>query len=53
MLGVIIGIASVIILVAIGEAAKQYVVTQMQSFGLNGSYLQVSPGKYDGDYLGF
>ena len=53
MLGVIIGIASVIVLVAIGEAAKQYVVTQMQSFGLNASYLQVAPGKYSGDYLGF
>ncbi|MEK7375863.1 MAG: ABC transporter permease, partial [Candidatus Margulisiibacteriota bacterium] len=53
MLGVIIGIASVIVLVAIGEAAKQYVVVQMQSFGMNASFLQVAPGKYSGDYMGF
>ena len=53
MLGVIIGIASVIVLVAIGEAAKQYVVMQMQSFGMNASFLQVAPGKNSGDYMGF
>lgn len=53
MLGVVIGIASVIILVAIGEAAKQYVVTQMQSFGMNAAFVQVSPGKNSGDYMAF
>ena len=53
MLGVVIGIASVIILVAIGEAAKQYVVTQMQSFGMKTTLMQVSPGKDSGDYMAF
>ncbi len=53
MLGVVIGIASVIILVAIGEAAKQYVVAQMQSFGMNAAFLQVAPGKNAGDYMAY
>ncbi len=53
MLGVVIGIASVIILVAIGEAAKQYVVAQMQSFGMKTTLLQIMPGKDQGDFAAF
>ena len=53
MLGVVIGIASVIILVAIGEAAKQYVVNQMQSFGMKTTLMQITPGKDSGDYMAF
>lgn len=50
MLGVVIGIASVIILVAIGEAAKEYVVQQVQSFGMKETFMQINPGKDSGDY---
>jgi putative ABC transport system permease protein len=45
MLGVIIGIASVIILVAIGEAAKVYVVAQVESWGIGPNVIQINPGK--------
>jgi len=45
MLGVVIGIASVIILVAIGEAAKVYVVAQVESWGIGPNVIQINPGK--------
>lgn len=45
MLGVVIGIASVIILVAIGEAAKLYVVAQVKSWGIGPNVIQINPGK--------
>lgn len=45
MLGVVIGIASVIILVAIGEASKQYIVAQVKSWGMGPNVLQINPGK--------
>jgi len=49
MLGVVIGIASVIILVAIGEAAKVYVVAQVESWGMGPNVMQINPGKDQGD----
>lgn len=49
MLGVVIGIASVIILVAIGEAAKVYVVAQVKSWGIGPNVMQINPGKDQGD----
>lgn len=39
MLGVIIGVGSVILLVAIGNGLKQYVVDQFQQFGANNIYV--------------
>lgn len=45
MLGVVIGIASVIILVAIGEASKLYIVAQVKSWGMGPNVLQINPGK--------
>ncbi|MEK7867464.1 MAG: ABC transporter permease [Planctomycetota bacterium] len=43
MLGIIIGVCSVILLVSIGEGAKAYVVAQFNSLGTN--VLIVTPGK--------
>jgi len=43
MLGVIIGVASVIMLVAIGEGAKQYIRDQLMGMGSN--MLIITPGK--------
>jgi len=43
MLGIIIGVCSVILLVSIGEGAKAYVVTQFNSLGTN--VIIVTPGK--------
>lgn len=42
MLGIVIGIASVIALLSIGEASQQSITTQIQSLGAN--LLTVSPG---------
>ncbi len=53
MLGVVIGIASVIILVAIGEAAKIYVVAQVESWGIGPNVIQVNPGKDQSDMSAF
>ncbi len=53
ILGVVIGIASVIILVAIGEAAKIYVVKQMENFGMRSTFFQVAPGKDQGDMAAY
>ncbi len=53
MLGVVIGIASVIILVAIGEAAKIYVVAQVESWGIGPNVIQVNPGKDQTDMSAF
>jgi len=53
MLGVVIGIAAVIILVAIGEAAKLYVVAQVKSWGMGPNVMQINPGKNAGDYTAF
>ncbi len=47
MLGVIIGVGSVILLVAIGSGLQQYVTDQFQSFGANNIY--VSPGNIFGE----
>ncbi|MCX5749871.1 MAG: ABC transporter permease [Candidatus Saganbacteria bacterium] len=49
MLGVVIGIAAVIVLVAIGEAAKLYVVAQVESWGMGPNVMQINPGKNQGD----
>ena len=43
MLGVIIGIASVIAIISLGQGSTQSVVDQVNSFGVN--VLTVSPGK--------
>ena len=43
MLGVIIGIASVIIIISLGEGATQSIVGEIASFGAN--VLTISPGK--------
>jgi putative ABC transport system permease protein len=43
MLGVIIGIASVIIIISLGEGATQSIVSDISSFGAN--ILTVSPGR--------
>lgn len=53
MLGVVIGIAAVIVLVAIGEAAKMYVVAQVKSWGMGPNVMQINPGKNAGDYTAF
>lgn len=45
MLGVVIGITAVITLVAMGEAAKLYVNSQIQGWGVGTNTLQVAPGK--------
>ncbi len=47
MLGVIIGVGSVILLVAIGNGLKQYVTDQFEQFGANSIY--VAPGELFGD----
>jgi putative ABC transport system permease protein len=42
MLGIVIGIASVIILMSIGQSAQNYIIDQVQSFGSN--LISVTPG---------
>jgi len=42
MLGIIIGVSSVIVLVAIGEGAQQSIVARVQSLGTN--LITISPG---------
>ncbi len=43
MLGVAIGIASVILLTALGEGARQYIISQFTQFGSN--IIGINPGK--------
>ena len=43
MLGIIIGIASVITIISLGEGSTQSIVGQISAFGAN--VLTVSPGK--------
>jgi putative ABC transport system permease protein len=43
MLGIVIGIASVILLTSLGEGARLYILTQFTQFGTN--LVAVSPGK--------
>ena len=43
MLGVVIGVASVILLTALGEGARQYIMGEFGQFGTN--LLSVSPGR--------
>jgi putative ABC transport system permease protein len=45
MLGIIIGIASVILMVSVGEAAQSYLLSQVASFGSD--FVAVAPGKGD------
>ena len=45
MLGIIIGVSSVILLVSIGTGLQEYVTTQFQSLGANTIF--VMPGKID------
>ncbi|HOX36817.1 MAG TPA: ABC transporter permease [Candidatus Brocadiia bacterium] len=45
MLGVIIGVFAVVMLVALGEGAKKYVVMQVEGLGLGAHTLMVYPGK--------
>jgi putative ABC transport system permease protein len=47
MLGVIIGVGSVILLVAIGNGLKEYVTEQFEQFGANNIY--VAPGNLFGE----
>ena len=47
MLGVVIGVALVIILVSLGEAAKVFVDDQMRGMGFGRNGLIVHPGKMD------
>ncbi|WP_458765137.1 MacB family efflux pump subunit [Cupriavidus basilensis] len=47
MLGIIIGIASVVSIVAIGEGAKRYVMADIRAIGAN--TLEIFPGKDFGD----
>ena len=48
MLGVIIGIFSVITLVTIGEGLKGYVYDQINSMGMGANYLEIHAGKKAG-----
>ncbi|MEK8023873.1 MAG: ABC transporter permease [Candidatus Hydrogenedentota bacterium] len=43
MLGIVIGIASVILLTSIGEGTRQYILSEFMQFGAN--LLQVTPGR--------
>ncbi len=43
MLGIVIGIASVILLTSIGEGTRQYILAEFTQFGSN--LLQITPGK--------
>ena len=45
ILGVVIGVAAVIILVSLGEGAKGYILGRIQGFGLGANTIVVSPGK--------
>ncbi|HOX36819.1 MAG TPA: ABC transporter permease [Candidatus Brocadiia bacterium] len=45
MLGVIIGVFAVVMLVALGEGAKKYVIIQVQSLGVGAHTMIVHPGK--------
>ena len=47
MLGVIIGVAMVIVLVSLGEACKEYIKRQVGGMGFGGNALVVHPGKMD------
>ena len=47
MLGIIIGIASVVSIVVVGDAAKQMVLADIRSIGTN--IIDVYPGKDFGD----
>ena len=43
VLGIVIGVASVILLTALGEGTRQYIVGQFSQFGTN--FVQISPGR--------
>ena len=45
MLGIVIGITSVILLTSIGEGARQYILSEFTQFGTN--LLTVSPGRVE------
>ncbi|HOX36818.1 MAG TPA: ABC transporter permease [Candidatus Brocadiia bacterium] len=45
MLGVVIGVFAVVMLVALGEGAKKYVIMQVESMGIGAHTLMVRPGK--------
>jgi len=47
MLGVVIGVALVIILVSLGEAARTFVDDQMKGMGFGSNALIIHPGKMD------
>ena len=47
MLGVIIGVAMVIVLVSLGEACKEYIKYQVGGMGFGGNALVIHPGKMD------
>lgn len=47
MLGVVIGVALVIILVSLGEAAKTFVNEEMKGLGFGNNALIIHPGKMD------
>ena len=44
-LGVVIGIASVITLVSMGEGAKSYILDQVRGWGMGANSLTLHPGK--------
>ena len=43
MLGIVIGIASVVLLTSIGEGARQYILTEFTQFGTN--LISINPGR--------
>lgn len=47
MLGVVIGVALVIVLVSLGEAAETFVSSQMSGMGFGSNALIIHPGKMD------
>ena len=47
ILGIVIGIAAVIILVSLGEGAKAYIVNQIQRFGFGANSLHIQAGQLD------
>lgn len=47
VLGVVIGVALVIVLISLGEACKVYVANQVGGMGFGGNALVVHPGKMD------
>ncbi len=48
MLGIVIGIMSVILMLSIGESAQRFIVAQISSFGSDMVFVASGPGEVDG-----